>query len=103
MKKLLIVLMAAIICFGTACVAEDASVGASPEALRSRLEDVGFYVQAGRSGESPRRLFRDAMQRHPRKRMPIPTSAQAPGRWRPSGRKNDPTASIATGSARASG
>ena len=47
MKKLLVVLMAAIICFGTACVAEDASVGASPEALRSRLEDVGFYVQDG--------------------------------------------------------
>ena len=47
MKKLLIVLMAVILCIGAACAEESLSGDASPDAFRSNLEDAGFYVQDG--------------------------------------------------------
>ena len=47
MKKLLAVLTAAILCFGTACAAGETGENASPDTLRTAFEDAGFYVQNG--------------------------------------------------------
>ena len=47
MKKLLAVLTAAMLCFGTACAAGETGENASPDTLRSMLEGAGFYVQDG--------------------------------------------------------